>query len=76
MTSFFFARTDMTGDLTKWFTDRDSAIQWAEDHCASEAFVCCLIINKLTPAIVTALLNGDDYGAPVVWEKTVDEVFA
>lgn len=76
MTSFFFARTDMTGDLTKWFTDYGSAVAWAEEHCDSKAYVCCLVISTLTPKIFTDLLNGDDYGAPVVWEKIGPEVLA
>lgn len=69
MINLYLARTDMTGDLTKWFTDRDQAVAWAEQHYADEAHVCQLIVNA-TPEVIVDLLNGDDYGAPVIWEKT------
>ena len=74
MISLYFARTDMTGDLTKWFTDRDQAVAWAEENYADEAYVCRLKVEAFTPANVVDLLNDtgpENSAGCVIWEKTI-----
>lgn len=74
MISLYFARTDMTGSLTKWFIDRDQAVAWAEEHYADEAYVCQMTFLELSPRMVVYLLNGGEDDSEVIWEKTLPGV--
>jgi hypothetical protein len=42
MNNIYFARTDNTGDLTRFFPTQGEAMDWAEDHARDEATVWCL----------------------------------
>lgn len=58
MTFIFFARTDTTSDLTRYFRTCGEAIQWADDHASEDASVWRIEIEKLNKTTVVDLLNG------------------
>lgn len=68
MITIYFAQTDMTGDMFRYFTNRDEAVAWVEDHRAVEGYVASFNLGELTLETVVGLLNEADGRIEPVYE--------
>jgi hypothetical protein len=68
MTTIYFAQTDNTGDLVRYFTDRQEAVAWVEDHRTSEGYVASFNLGELTTQTVVDLLNNVERDSEAVYE--------
>ena len=68
MITVYFAQTDSTGHTIRYFTNRDEAIAWVEDHRAAEGYVASFTLGELTLQAVVDLLNEADFDRHPVYE--------
>jgi hypothetical protein len=67
MITIYFAQTDMTGDLVRYFTNQREAGAWVDRHVAEDGFVRKFDF-ELTAKNVVDLLNHGDLETQSVYE--------
>ena len=67
MITIYFAQTDMTGDLVRYFTNQREAVAWVDRHVAVDGFVRSFAL-ELTAKNVVDLLNHGDLETQSVYE--------
>jgi hypothetical protein len=70
MITIYFAQTDNTGDLVRYFTEKQEAVAWVEDHRASDGYVASFNLGELNVKTVVDLLNQVELDNETVYEVT------
>lgn len=69
MTYIFYAQTDMTGDMVKYFKTCGEAKDWVEAHADTAGHVWRIEVDASDKSAVVDLLNGHFNSEPE-WEFT------